>query len=89
MAITEYDILEIFPDGEMDVRFFPKTGRTHQLRVHAASPLGLGRPIKGDALYGSPLKSRLMLHAESITFTHPQSGLKVTFTTRLPELPTH
>ncbi|MDY5458962.1 MAG: RluA family pseudouridine synthase [Candidatus Cryptobacteroides sp.] len=88
LAITEYDILEIFPDGEMDVRFFPKTGRTHQLRVHAASPLGLGRPIKGDALYGSPLKSRLMLHAESITFTHPQSGLRVTFTTRLPELPT-
>lgn len=70
-AITEFEILEIFPDGEMDVRFRPKTGRTHQLRVHAASPFGLGRPIKGDALYGDPDGSRLMLHAESLHFTHP------------------
>ncbi|MGM9791489.1 MAG: RluA family pseudouridine synthase [Candidatus Cryptobacteroides sp.] len=73
-AITEFEILQIFPDGEMDVRFIPHTGRTHQLRVHAASPLGLGRPIKGDALYGDSSKNRLRLHAESLSFKHPVSG---------------
>ena len=73
-AITEFEILRIFPDGEMDVRFTPHTGRTHQLRVHAASPLGLGRPIKGDALYGDASKNRLQLHAESLSFKHPVSG---------------
>lgn len=73
-AITEFEILRIFPDGEMDVRFIPHTGRTHQLRVHAASPLGLGRPIKGDALYGDASKNRLQLHAESLSFKHPVSG---------------
>lgn len=79
-AITDFEILEIFPDGEMDVRFYPKTGRTHQLRVHSASPLGLGRPIKGDALYGSPSSGRLMLHAETLTFNHPTKDLPVTYT---------
>ena len=79
LAITEYEILEIFPDGEMDVRFTPKTGRTHQLRVHAASPLGMGRPIKGDALYGSPSCERLMLHAQSLTIMHPASLKTITF----------
>ena len=78
LAITEFEILEIFPDGEMDVRFRPKTGRTHQLRVHSASPLGLGRPIKGDALYGDPSGSRLMLHAESLSFTHPFTHKNIT-----------
>ena len=73
-AITDYEILEIFPDLEMDVRFFPKTGRTHQLRVHAASPLGLGRPIKGDALYGAAQDGVLMLHAETLAFRHPRTG---------------
>ena len=73
-AITEFEILRIFPDGEMDVRFTPHTGRTHQLRVHAASPLGLGRPIKGDALYGDASKNRLQLHVESLSFKHPVSG---------------
>ena len=73
-AITEFEILRIFPDGEMDVRFTPHTGRTHQLRVHSASPLGLGRPIKGDALYGDASKNRLQLHAESLSFKHPVSG---------------
>lgn len=86
LAITEFEILEIFPDGEMDVCFSPKTGRTHQLRVHAASPLGMGRPIKGDALYGSPSSERLMLHAKSLTLTHPTSFKTITFTssTSLP-----
>ena len=79
-AITQFEILEIFPDGEMDVRFRPLTGRTHQLRVHAASPLGLNRPIKGDALYGDSSSERLMLHAESLTLQHPGTLREMTFT---------
>ena len=79
-AITEFEILQIFPDGEMDVRFIPHTGRTHQLRVHAASHLGLGRPIKGDALYGDSSKNRLQLHAESLSFKHPVSGETILIT---------
>lgn len=60
------------------VRFFPHTGRTHQLRVHAAS--GLAHPIIGDNLYGHrDGNERLCLHAESITFTHPGSGKRVSF----------
>lgn len=78
-AITEFEILDIFPDGEMDVRFTPRTGRTHQIRVHCASPLGLGRPIKGDALYGSPDGGRLELYAESLSFRHPVTGETETF----------
>ena len=52
------------------VYFYPKTGRTHQLRVHAAHQLGLDNPIVGDALYGDTAE-RLMLHAERIEFFHP------------------
>jgi tRNA pseudouridine32 synthase/23S rRNA pseudouridine746 synthase len=57
-------------NGETRIHFFPLTGRTHQLRVHAAHVAGLGVPIKGDDLYGKP-DERLFLHAEQITFTHP------------------
>lgn len=61
------------------VRFFPHTGRTHQLRVHAAS--GLLHPIKGDNLYGHQEEGeRLALHAETITFRHPRTGEEMTFT---------
>jgi tRNA pseudouridine32 synthase/23S rRNA pseudouridine746 synthase len=52
------------------IRFFPITGRTHQLRVHAAHSSGLNTPIVGDDLYGTKA-NRLHLHAESITFKHP------------------
>lgn len=52
------------------VHFYPITGRTHQLRVHAAHQLGLNAPIVGDDLYGTKA-NRLHLHAESITFNHP------------------
>lgn len=79
-AVTEYEVLEVLPDGEIDVRFRPLTGRTHQLRVHAAHPRGLGRPIKGDHLYGSPDGGRLYLHAESLGFTHPVTGKMMIFT---------
>jgi len=52
------------------VAFYPQTGRTHQLRVHSASPEGLNTPILGDRLYGH-VADRLYLHAESIQFVHP------------------
>lgn len=61
------------------VRFYPETGRTHQLRVHAA--YGLKHPIVGDRLYGHNRDNeRLTLHAESITFIHPRTEKEVTFT---------
>src|SRR5574344_2174020 len=81
LAVTEYEVIGILPDGEVDIRFTPKTGRTHQLRVHSAHALGLGRPIKGDRLYGSPESGRLYLHAESITFRHPSTHEEMTFRT--------
>ncbi len=55
------------------VYFYPITGRTHQLRVHAAHQQGLGCPIVGDDLYGQ-MADRLYLHAEAIDFVHPTSG---------------
>lgn len=60
------------------VKFVPVTGRTHQLRVHAASCEGLNCPIVGDSLYGNR-GERLMLHASSISFAHPVSGENVVF----------
>jgi len=54
------------------VWFYPLTGRTHQLRMHAAHPDGLNMAIVGDGLYGMPAE-RLMLHAQRLCFTHPIS----------------
>lgn len=65
-------------NGEALLLLTPKTGRTHQLRVHCASPLGLNAPIKGDTLYGKPA-DRMYLHACRITFVHPQTGKQMTF----------
>jgi len=65
-------------DGRTRVAFFPITGRTHQLRVHAAHPLGLNCPIVGDDLYGTR-SNRLHLHAEHLEFTHPVSGKVMRF----------
>ena len=78
-AVTGYEVLRTFPDGEIEIRFTPKTGRTHQIRVHAAHELGLGRPIKGDRLYGNPGTGRLFLMAESISFIHPDTKEPVYF----------
>ena len=58
--------------GTTRVLFSPLTGRTHQLRVHAAHHLGLGCPIIGDDLYGRK-SSRLHLHAQELIFIHPIS----------------
>lgn len=65
------------------VRFVPRTGRTHQLRVHSAHPLGLGVPIAGDRLYGRG-GARLMLHASVLSFTHPVTGSRLTFACAAP-----
>lgn len=65
------------------VLFIPRTGRTHQLRVHSAHPLGLGVPIAGDRLYGRG-GARLMLHASALSFTHPVTGGRLTFTSAAP-----
>lgn len=78
-AVTEYRILEFLPDGEIELLFRPLTGRTHQLRVHAAHPAGLGRPIKGDLLYGGSPADRLYLHAESMSFRRPSDGKVLSF----------
>ncbi|MBQ9678227.1 MAG: RluA family pseudouridine synthase [Prevotella sp.] len=67
-AVTDYEFL-----SEDIVALYPQTGRTHQLRIHCAHPEGLGRPIKGDELYGTK-SDRLYLHAEQIWFHHPVSG---------------
>lgn len=71
-AITRYEVLER-KEAQTRIAFYPQTGRTHQLRVHAAYPLGLHCPIVGDTLYGRPA-DRLYLHAESLELTHPVSG---------------
>ena len=72
-AVTAYRIIERSGNC-LRVCFYPLTGRTHQLRVHAAHPLGLGCPILGDALYGRQPADRLYLHAEYIEFQHPVYG---------------
>lgn len=78
-AITDYQVLER-PDGKRTrIAFYPRTGRTHQLRVHAAHPLGLHCPIVGDELYGEKA-DRLYLHAEYLEFTHPITGETVRIT---------
>lgn len=68
-AITHYEVIEQ-KGGRTYIYFYPETGRTHQLRVHASHLLGLNVPIKGDSLYGKH-DDRLYLHAYSIEFTHP------------------
>lgn len=84
-ALTEYEFIDT--DGNKSrIKFHPVTGRTHQLRVHAASCEGLGMPIAGDRLYGidggkdSP---RLMLHAQKIEFVSPFDNQLYSF--ELPE----
>jgi tRNA pseudouridine32 synthase/23S rRNA pseudouridine746 synthase len=68
-AFTKYKVLAR-ENGRTRIQFFPITGRTHQLRVHAAHPLGLHCPIVGDDLYGT-IEKRLHLHAQFLQFKHP------------------
>ena len=92
-ATTKYKIREIRADGTCLIDFYPITGRTHQLRIHAAHHLGLNAPIVGDRLYGEVGQqaqfnshppddiqaSNLMLHAAEISFTHPITGRQMYF----------
>ena len=88
-ALTLYNIVEVravdantavayttkkVDKGRTLVHLYPKTGRTHQLRVHCAHPLGLACPILGDPLYGIERADRMYLHAAELTFRHPATG---------------
>jgi tRNA pseudouridine32 synthase/23S rRNA pseudouridine746 synthase len=78
-AVTRWRVLSREVD-RVRVLFEPLTGRTHQLRVHAA--LGLGRPIIGDLLYRGEPADRLMLHASRLGFLQPGSRTRVEFESR-------
>ncbi|MEI7880445.1 MAG: RluA family pseudouridine synthase [bacterium] len=88
-AITNYETREKFADTSL-LRVSIETGRTHQIRVHMAH---LGHSIVGDPQYGRPRRdtlpvpvpARQMLHAASLTFTHPATGQVLTFEAPLPE----
>ena len=81
-AITEYEVLSI-EGNRTRILFHPITGRTHQLRLHAAHHKGLCAPIVGDDIYGHECHAdlcdghRLCLHASEIEFTHPRTGERV------------
>lgn len=81
-AITRYEVVEQ-NDGRTRVNLYPLTGRTHQLRVHAAHSEGLNCPIVGDLLYGVPA-DRLYLHAEEIVFVHPRTGKELKIVSPAP-----
>lgn len=68
-AQTKWEVIEV-KDNQTRVYFYPISGRTHQLRVHASHEMGLKTPIIGDDLYGKK-SNRLHLHAEQLIFTHP------------------
>jgi tRNA pseudouridine32 synthase/23S rRNA pseudouridine746 synthase len=81
-AVTDWRVIAR-TGGRTRVALVPHTGRTHQLRVHAAHPTGIGVPIVGDRLYGRPDR-RLMLHAEALGFVHPHTGDRMTIEQRAP-----
>jgi tRNA pseudouridine32 synthase / 23S rRNA pseudouridine746 synthase len=80
-ALTRWRLLGREID-RLRILFQPLTGRTHQLRVHAA--WGLARPIIGDALYGGEPAERLMLHASRLSFLEPGTRRRVEFESRPP-----
>ncbi len=71
-ALTEYRVISS-DEKRTRIAFYPLTGRTHQLRVHASHLQGLNTPIVGDELYGKNA-DRLYLHAEYLEFKHPVTG---------------
>ena len=75
-ARTIWELVEVI-NGRSLVRFYPVTGRTHQLRVHAAHSSGLNAPIVGDDLYGNK-DERLHLHADQLRFVHPMLEKELT-----------
>ncbi|MFZ2959019.1 MAG: RluA family pseudouridine synthase [Candidatus Ozemobacteraceae bacterium] len=79
IGVTRWRVLVRTP-GFTRVEFLPLTGRTHQLRIHSAHPLGLNCPIVGDRLYGSgTLPGELKLHARRLVFDHPGNGTRLAF----------
>lgn len=76
-ALTRWQVVA-YKNGLTKIHFWPLTGRTHQLRMHAAHELGLNTPIAGDSLYGTPAE-RLFLHAACLEFIHPVSGAVMRF----------
>jgi tRNA pseudouridine32 synthase/23S rRNA pseudouridine746 synthase len=70
-AATKWKVVERY-ENSTKVHFWPLTGRTHQLRMHAAHESGLNAPIVGDDLYGKPA-NRLHLHAAELEFVHPET----------------
>ena len=83
-GITHWKMLQI--EGQHTrMEFQPLTGRTHQLRLHAAHRLGLDAPIVGDALYGNGEEGdQMMLHATSLSIRHPLSNEKLSFSSKVP-----
>lgn len=76
-AVTRWERISLHNDRTL-VHFYPLTGRTHQLRMHAAHQWGLNAPIVGDDLYGSAA-DRLYLHAAYLEFTHPKTRERLHF----------
>ena len=82
-AVTDYRVVRT-GGGESRVRLYPKTGRSHQLRVHMKE---IGNPILGDPFYATgPARDypRMMLHSETLQFRHPDGGAGVRFTAKAP-----
>ena len=82
-AITDWRVMKSGQD-ETRLKLFPKTGRSHQLRVHC---LAIGHPILGDPLYAEGAARafpRLMLHSESLRFRHPDGGKGMNFSSKPP-----
>jgi len=82
-AETLWEVIEHTSQGHTKMHLTPVTGRTHQLRVHCAHPLGLNTPMVGDDLYGTK-DERLCLHAESLTLFHPITRKELTFEVPAP-----
>ncbi|MEC6813666.1 RluA family pseudouridine synthase [Photobacterium toruni] len=76
-ALTKWQVIER-KNGKTKVYYYPKTGRTHQLRIHSAHQNGMNMPIVGDDLYGQKA-NRLHLHAQYLGLTHPVSGEPMIF----------
>lgn len=82
-AVTEFKRMSV-TDGQSRLRLFPKTGRSHQLRVHC---LAIGHPILGDPLYAPETVAdfpRLLLHSEELRINHPESGKGLRFRAKCP-----
>lgn len=85
-AVTDYEFISV-SEGRSRIKLYPHTGRTHQLRIHAASDSGLGMPIAGDRLYGRNTcnhNERLHLHAQKLEFTFPIDGKHYCFNAPVP-----